>query len=313
MEKIKSILAWITSIFSIILGVFSTPFNISNILFLLAGLCIMPPVERIIIAKTNKYTKKMKWIIYITLILFAFGFAPTVDTEEVNNIGQEQIIEENYTIDYLTAESLEKELNNGIDINGKIVKFKVREYNRDSTAGYNAYAGEHLNFISSTDLNLNSNDEVVGKVTSFKKFLGSWIIHYDLITKEKVKEESDEQLKQDEDKIEEHTENKEESNEINTEEKVNQEVVTQKQEQKKQISTTPKQEEVKEEIPANPKQEETKQENSVPPTNNSKTVYRTPNGKRYHLDPDCGGENSRPTTLDDAKSAGLTPCQKCAQ
>lgn len=35
-------------------------------------------------------------------------------------------------------------------------------------------------------------------------------------------------------------------------------------------------------------------------------------GKRYHLDPDCGGKNSRATTLDSAISSGLTPCQKCA-
>lgn len=44
-----------------------------------------------------------------------------------------------------------------------------------------------------------------------------------------------------------------------------------------------------------------------------KSVYRTPSGKRYHFDPDCGGKNSYQTTLDDAKSSGLTPCQKCAQ
>lgn len=49
-------------------------------------------------------------------------------------------------------------------------------------------------------------------------------------------------------------------------------------------------------------------------TNNShgKQVYRTPHGKRYHFDPDCGGKNSKLTTLEDAISAGLTPCKKCA-
>lgn len=48
-------------------------------------------------------------------------------------------------------------------------------------------------------------------------------------------------------------------------------------------------------------------------TDTSRTVYRTPTGKRYHYDPDCGGKNSYSTTLDSAKSAGLTPCQKCAK
>lgn len=42
-------------------------------------------------------------------------------------------------------------------------------------------------------------------------------------------------------------------------------------------------------------------------------VYRTPYGKRYHLDPDCGGKNSYAISLDQAKNAGLTPCKKCAQ
>ncbi|MBE7062412.1 MAG: hypothetical protein E7390_01295 [Ruminococcaceae bacterium] len=37
--------------------------------------------------------------------------------------------------------------------------------------------------------------------------------------------------------------------------------------------------------------------------------YRTPTGKRYHLDPDCGGKNSYRTT----NISGLTPCAKCAK
>ena len=42
-------------------------------------------------------------------------------------------------------------------------------------------------------------------------------------------------------------------------------------------------------------------------------IYRTPTGKRYHRDPLCGGKNSYGVSLFDAESAGLTPCQKCAQ
>lgn len=45
----------------------------------------------------------------------------------------------------------------------------------------------------------------------------------------------------------------------------------------------------------------------------SKTVYTTPTGKRYHLDPECGGKNASATTLDDAIGLGLTPCKKCAE
>ncbi len=42
-------------------------------------------------------------------------------------------------------------------------------------------------------------------------------------------------------------------------------------------------------------------------------VYRTPSGKKYHLDVECGGKNSYSVTMEEALGAGLTPCSKCAQ
>jgi len=45
----------------------------------------------------------------------------------------------------------------------------------------------------------------------------------------------------------------------------------------------------------------------------SGTVYVTPTGKKYHLDPDCGGKNSTATTLNKAKANGKTACKKCAE
>ena len=42
------------------------------------------------------------------------------------------------------------------------------------------------------------------------------------------------------------------------------------------------------------------------------TVYITRTGKRYHYKASCAGKNAISTTLSDAKSRGLTPCQKCA-
>ena len=43
------------------------------------------------------------------------------------------------------------------------------------------------------------------------------------------------------------------------------------------------------------------------------SVYRTPSGKKYHYDKNCGGKNSYETTLSEAVSQGLTPCSKCAK
>ena len=41
------------------------------------------------------------------------------------------------------------------------------------------------------------------------------------------------------------------------------------------------------------------------------TIYRTPTGKRYHIDAQCGGKNSYVVSYEEAIGAGLTPCQKC--
>lgn len=41
-------------------------------------------------------------------------------------------------------------------------------------------------------------------------------------------------------------------------------------------------------------------------------VYRTPTGKRYHFQIECGGKNSYETTLPEAISDGLSACSKCA-
>lgn len=45
----------------------------------------------------------------------------------------------------------------------------------------------------------------------------------------------------------------------------------------------------------------------------TKAVYRTPSGKKYHFDFECGGKNSYEVTLEEAKKAGLNPCLKCTE
>jgi len=41
-------------------------------------------------------------------------------------------------------------------------------------------------------------------------------------------------------------------------------------------------------------------------------VYRTPTGKKYHFQIECGGKNSYETTLPEAINDGLSACSKCA-
>ena len=38
------------------------------------------------------------------------------------------------------------------------------------------------------------------------------------------------------------------------------------------------------------------------------TVYRTPTGKKYHLQSSCAGKNADAITLEAALAAGLGPC-----
>lgn len=67
-------------------------------------------------------------------------------------------------------------------------------------------------------------------------------------------------------------------------------------EQNKATTTTP--------VYANPSNTQT--------TNNPTAdgnYYRTPTGKKYHLDPNCGGKNSYKTN----DISGLSPCAKCAK
>lgn len=89
-----------------------------------------------------------------------------------------------YEIDYADAASLEKALNDGVKVNGKIVQFEVLEYKPDSILGINCWAGEHLNFISDNKLDVGAGNVIVGKVTEepSKTLTGSWKIYYDVLS-----------------------------------------------------------------------------------------------------------------------------------
>lgn len=85
------------------------------------------------------------------------------------------------TIDYGDAESFEAALNNGEDLTGKIVQFEALELHPQSVYGYNIWAGEHLNFVSSTNPDVSAGDTVVVKATTIESSMGSWFIYYDKV------------------------------------------------------------------------------------------------------------------------------------
>lgn len=52
-------------------------------------------------------------------------------------------------------------------------------------------------------------------------------------------------------------------------------------------------------------------DNSQEISNTKRQYYRTPTGKRYHIDPNCNNGTYTPCTLEEALKSGLTPCGKC--
>lgn len=90
--------------------------------------------------------------------------------------------ESSFQVDYECAELFETALNAGVDVEGKVVKFVINKYVPDSILGKNCWAGEHLNFISSVDLDVKPGDTIIGKVSKTSKtFFGSWKIKYEVL------------------------------------------------------------------------------------------------------------------------------------
>ena len=85
------------------------------------------------------------------------------------------------SIDYGDAESFESALNEGQNLEGKIVQFVADELHPNSAYGYNVWAGEHLNFISSRNPDIKQGDTMTVKATKIESIGGSWFIDYEKV------------------------------------------------------------------------------------------------------------------------------------
>lgn len=90
------------------------------------------------------------------------------------------------SIDYGDAESFEAALNEGENLEGKVVQFTVLELHPDSAFGYNLWSGEHLNFVSSRNPDIKAGETVVVKATEITSSMGSWIIKYEKVNNARV-------------------------------------------------------------------------------------------------------------------------------
>lgn len=112
-----------------------------------------------------KYIKRFALALTAFMLLFCFA-----------GCGSRQV-----TIDYADAESFEAALNNGENLEVKVVQFTADELHPQSAYGYNIWAGEHLNFISSRNPDVEVGSTVVVKATTIESIGGSWFISYEKV------------------------------------------------------------------------------------------------------------------------------------
>ena len=138
--------------------------------------------------------KKVLSFIILFALVFSFAGCDSTTTNDDANIPSD--ITSNfseYNIDYSDAKSFESALNDGIKVKGKIVRFDVIEYKPNSAMGFNCWSGEHLNFISETELDVEKGDVVIGRITKEpSKSFGSWKVPYEVLEIEDKKTESQE-------------------------------------------------------------------------------------------------------------------------
>lgn len=139
-----------------------------------------------------------KVLSFIILFVLVFSFAGCDDkttTDAANTPNDTTSISSKYDIDYSDAQSFESALNDGAKVKGKIVRFDVIEYKPNSAMGINCWSGEHLNFISETEIDVEKGDIVIGRITKEpSKSFGSWKVPYEVLEingKEIENEEND--------------------------------------------------------------------------------------------------------------------------
>lgn len=83
-----------------------------------------------------------------------------------------------FPLDYGDEVAFEADLNAGKNLEGKTVSIIVGELHPQSAFGYNIWAGEHLNFISEKNPDVEVGETIIVQATSIRSNLGSWLIEY---------------------------------------------------------------------------------------------------------------------------------------
>ena len=136
------------------------------------------------------HMNNIKWGFCLSVMLLAMllygcgsnGTAAQSDSSVSTEAQQKDASEsEAVVIDYGDAESFEAALNEGKNLEGKVVRFTAKEIHPNSAIGFNVWAGEHLNFVSSRNPDIEVNDTVTVRTTTIESISGSWIINYEKV------------------------------------------------------------------------------------------------------------------------------------
>lgn len=109
----------------------------------------------------------------------------SAETQQSEDVSAEEVM-----IDYGDAESFEAALNESKNLENKVVRFIAGEFHPDSKLGYNVWAGEHLNFVSSRNPDIQEGDTVTVRTTTVENMMGSWVINYEKVENAVVGEDT---------------------------------------------------------------------------------------------------------------------------
>ena len=97
---------------------------------------------------------------------------------------------EEIVINYGDAESFEAALDEGENLENKVVQFVAGEIDPDSLYGYSVKAGDDMKFVSSRNPDIKEGDIVTVKVKTIESLLGSWIIKYKMVDDAVISEDT---------------------------------------------------------------------------------------------------------------------------
>ena len=125
----------------------------------------------------------VKFLLVLVLVLMPFTLVGCDGDDSSSNSNNSSSSREDEPTEassaiYTNAADFESDLKAGKDLTGAEVTFEIRKLIPDSAFGYNVVSGEHLNFVSEDNPNVEVGNTLTVKVVKIKSVAGSWVISY---------------------------------------------------------------------------------------------------------------------------------------